>query len=188
MLGEETSRKLTLIYLDMDGVLADFDRAIADRGINRVKGSYYIHTPEKDWSAEDRSLDEQVKEVMKSDSFWSSIPLMPGAKDLWDFCSDYEVCVLTARPRASEFADVVAKEKYQWVWDNLGPIDTSHFICCLSSEKQNFIGHIPHPHQILVDDLKQNCDNWTKEGGIAIHFQSADSAIQQLKDIISNAE
>lgn len=170
-----------MLYLDLDGVLADFDQALknADVEINEA-----IHDPEHLWSPDDKARDQIIKAKMRETGFWTGIPKMKDADILWTFCQQFRPTVLTAKPYKEGESKTVAEEKFDWVNNNLGPLPRERFICCLRSEKQNFIGHVPHPKQILVDDHPDNCSDWEKAGGIAVLHKDASTTIEELKRII----
>lgn len=175
-----------MIYLDLDGVLADFDAAVARRGVkNRTN---FIHKPKSEWTDADKDLDEQVRVCMSTEGFWENIPVMSGAHDLWTYCLPYRPVILTAKPKDAEYGPRVAKEKRAWVHKVFGDIQDDQFICCLRSEKQNFIGHTDHRLQILVDDMEINCKEWVAAGGRAVVHTSAEDTIRKLDRIIFQDE
>lgn len=171
-----------MIYLDMDGVLADFDGWIAKLG--HQNECSFIHRPREEWTPSQIALDKIVVDAMATPGFFRNLEPMPGCHELWNYCKEYDPVVLTARPKDPLSAERVTREKRDWITEQFGPIPDNRFICCLRSEKQDFIGHTQHPHQILVDDLEQNCKDWVAVGGIAIIHTSAESSIKQLEQIL----
>lgn len=176
----------------MDGVLADFDRALVERGI--VNRNDFLHKPKSEWTAADIEIDAQVLKCMREPGWFSNLPPMPDAKELWAFCLPYKPVVLTAKPKYRKGSNhveqpdrgaVVEAEKREWITKTFGPIPDEQFICCAREEKKNFIGHTPHLHQILVDDLPANIEEWNTAGGIGIVHKSAEMSIYQLKMILN---
>ena len=172
-----------MIYLDVDGVLANFDQGLINAGIPAQP--YYKSVPRSEWTLEQVEEDKRVVFEMTRPGFFRNLPLMDDAKELWNFAAPFRPVVLTARPGLETRGVEVAAEKRAWIEEHFGKIEDDQFICCLRSEKQNFIGHTPHPHQILVDDMVENIEAWNKEGGIGIVHQSAEMSIYQLKMILN---
>jgi 5'(3')-deoxyribonucleotidase len=152
------------IYLDMDGVLADFDGAMLQHNI--INRHDFIHKPKLEWTEEEAKLDVAVETVMKQRGFWLGIPVMNKATSLVDLSTLLgETFILTARPNGEEF-EWVADEKRQWIREHFPEFDDEHFICCLRSEKKDYA-----KGNILVDDMKRNCYEWEMAGGYAILWQ-----------------
>ena len=166
----------------MDGVLADFDQACLDSGV--INRSNFIHKPRSEWTLDEKETANQVSSLMGQEGWWLGIPPMPDYHELWAFIKPYKPVILTARPKKIELAKQVYQEKRDWITKYLGPVPDSQFICCLRSEKKNFIGHAPHRHQILIDDLEANIRDWENAGGTGILHTSAKSSIEALKEIL----
>lgn len=148
-----------MIYLDMDGVLADFVQHTSDL---KIPNNYQWFDPRETWTKETWEGEAIKTKAMHSPGFWNSIPLCPGAKELWDFCKPYGRAVLTAKPQADS-PDLVAEEKLEWINKFLGPHNGDAFICCLRHEKAKYA-----PGHVLVDDDPRNCKSWEEAGGRAI--------------------
>lgn len=164
------------IYLDMDGVLADFDGAMALRGVGNSSG-HFLHLPKAQWSAEQLAADAAVRAEMLKPGFWPSLPVMPGARELLAVASQLVspdcLFILTATPRGDPAVRAaVAAQKTAWAADNLG-FDHMRVLTCLRSEKRLHAG----PGRILVDDLASNCAEWRAARGVAVQFTSAADAI-----------
>lgn len=148
-----------MIYLDMDGVLADFVQHTTDLGI---PNNYQWFEPRETWTQETLEGERIKTAAMHSPGFWINIPLCPGAKQLWDFCEPYGRAVLTAKPQPDS-PMLVDAEKLAWINKNLGEQPSDTFICCQRTEKQKYA-----PGHVLVDDDPRNCKAWEDAGGIAI--------------------
>jgi 5'(3')-deoxyribonucleotidase len=174
-----------MIFLDMDGVLADFDKALADRGI--VNDHSFLHKHPSEWTEHDKALDAQVVACMNEPGWFYNLDTMPGASDLWHWATVLGTAapyVLTARPKEEKIAERVTNEKRNWIRERF-PLEESNFICCVRSQKSHFAvtwGRDMVEHKnILVDDLPANIAEWQKAGGIGILFTSAEQAIQELR-------
>lgn len=143
------------LYVDLDGVLADFDA-----GYEKVFGL----RPDKkadnvDWAA-----------VRKIKDFYLNLPPMPDMHILWSYVSDLKPIVLTGVP--SSVPEAPANKK-AWVNKHLGPVEV---FCCRSSEKCKHA----NAGDILIDDWTKYRNLWTAAGGIWITHTSAKNTISRL--------
>jgi 5'(3')-deoxyribonucleotidase len=172
----------------MDGVLADFDRALYDRGFFNDRSANRLlkqHIDKKDWTETEKKNDETVQGFMSENGFFRNLHMIPGADQLWAAAGN--PTVLTARPKVEDVNHRVRDEKRDWITEKFGEIPDERFICCLRSEKKNYAATFMSGYQtsmnILVDDLEWNCSEWRKAGGLSIHFKTMDQAIQELQDV-----
>lgn len=151
---------MTKLYLDLDGVLADFEK-----GVKNVTGKYPGELP----------ISYMWKQLAKHGDFYYSLDWMPDGQELWAFMKDYNPTILTGLPRGNW----ARGQKIRWCGDNLGysvPV-----ICCMASDKANFC----EPGDILVDDRKKAKDPWEQAGGIFIHHTSAKNSIAMFKGLMN---
>ncbi|ARV77536.1 5' nucleotidase [Sinorhizobium phage phiM5] len=151
------------IFLDMDGVLADFD-AGARKALN-TDNTYqweFQHGQKAFWGVLDAVPD-----------FFGSLPPMPDMELLWNAVKHLDPIVLTALPRTG--ADEVDKQKRQWVHDKLGP--HVRVITCQTFEKPQYCDF----GDVLVDDRTVNRAAWEEAGGILLHHTSAADTVKTLK-------
>ncbi len=145
-----------VLYLDLDGVLADFDR-----GVEAVTGQRPEALPLKTmWAA-----------LAKAPRFFETLEMMQDAEALWRFCAPLKPTILTGLPRGAW----APEQKRQWVARVLGahvPV-----ITCMSHEKPRWSG----PGHVLVDDRASARDGWERKGGRFIHHVSAAESIAQLR-------
>lgn len=166
---------MSKIFVDMDGVLADFDAGLRQRGCKQDIKTYL--TPFKERTPEQRQIARDVEECMKTKGFFKSLPMMEGADKLWKAIDT--PYVLTALP-ALDCDKRVAEEKITWISKHFGKKATERVITCLRSEKQKYaFGNI------LIDDIKRNCDEWEAAGGKAILFVNYKQAIKELNELIN---
>jgi len=185
------------IYLDMDGVLADFDRALLERGI--VNETQFIHKPKEEWSDKEIELDRLVVACMDEPNWFYNLKPFKGAVDLVrEAAGISKVGILTARPKNQDTAKRVKDEKKKWIEENIEePLNLKlEFHCCVRHQKQDYAasctrlsngvydcteqGLIPN---VLVDDLQANVREWEKAGGIGILFENSEQAINDLKKV-----
>lgn len=169
-----------MIYLDMDGVLMDFDRGQREHGLPVWQGRTYHTLPRDEWEPHEEARDKLVQGVMSRPNFWPSLVPMADAFLLWEHCAPWGHRVLTARPSSAEAALRVHGHKFDSIRTHFdGRFCPSRFICCLRSQKALYAkaGHV------LVDDLPSNCQEWERAGGTAILHKDALSTIKILKEL-----
>lgn len=155
----------TNLYLDCDGVLADFD--------------WYFFNHFGIWPSnfEDKYGSKKFwKEIANIQDFYYNLPLMPGASVLWDETKKYNPTILTGCP-VGEWA---APQKYRWARKHFG--DDVKIICCLSRNKSDYI--LPNKTNILIDDRDHYRDKWENKGGIFIHYKSISSSLKELNKCV----
>lgn len=180
------------LFLDMDGVLMDFDRALHENGLfvwaQRPGNRTYHHLPPHEWTEEEAEYDKEISKLMGTVEFWDGIKPMADAHLLWQYCRPFHADVLTARPRNEEAAARVSQAKVRSIWQYFdGAFDPRHIHICLRSEKAQFAmdGRIEDGYgpNILIDDLPGNCEDWTRAGGVAILHKDAITTINKLSEL-----
>jgi hypothetical protein len=142
---------MSRLYLDCDGVLADFDagaRHVLGMTPMRYQAKFGLG---KFWAALARQPD-----------FYATLPLMPDARTLFEAVRHLDPIVLTGLPRG----DWAAPQKRRWV--------EAHFpgtkvITCMAVEKCRHCLE----GDVLVDDTSKYQPLWEKAGGVFIHHRSA---------------
>jgi 5'(3')-deoxyribonucleotidase len=148
------------LYLDCDGVLADFERgAQAILGMS-PKAYQARHGPGKFW-----------QQLARAPDFYGELPMMPDAQALFDAIRHLDPIILTGLPRGNWAAD----QKRRWA--------TRHFpgtriITCMAVDKRNHC----QSGDVLVDDTLKHRHLWEGAGGIFIHHRSARQSIEELAD------
>ena len=161
---------MATIFLDMDGVVADFD-AMTEQVIGyRAPGS--ISYPPHDW----------IK-IKKNPRFFLSLPKCPGADELVQGVLLHELNVkfLSALP-ANNDVPWALYDKIKWVENHFGNIPVwfgpfSHEKCLHCQ-----------PGDILIDDRISNINEWKNVGGVGIHHVYGDTktSLKLLNDIVRN--
>ena len=159
------------IYLDMDGVVANFDKRFKD--LSGLLPNDFVDKYGKNafWDL----IDEKHKV-----SFWRGIEIMPGAKKLVDFVSKYPYEMLTAPSVKKQ--SVIGKGL--WITDKVGTLYPSRPKVTYrpAKEKHNVKPDLTK-FDILIDDKKSTIDRWDAKGGTAIFYQNADQVINDLKKL-----
>jgi 5'(3')-deoxyribonucleotidase len=162
------------IYLDMDGVVADFNKFASDL-LGREVG----------WEGKDLSSKEWDK-IASVENFYLKLPLIKESVALVgvanSFSTRFNVEFLTAVPRTTTMPSA-ALDKKMWIDKyfpgfvvNYGPY---------SRDKQKWA----IPGDILVDDKRSNILEWYNVGGIGIlHTGDFKETIDNLIDAVDNTD
>ena len=151
------------IYLDMDGVITDFDKRFTDlagMGPREYESSF---GKDKFWDFIDS------KEKGGGVGFWVGMPWMPGGPELYNRVSQYDHALLSS-PSRSESSRI---GKHQW---KKKYTPSSKLILALARNKQNYADG----NNILIDDRESNIRQWREAGGIGILYKSADQVNKEL--------
>jgi len=135
------------IFLDLDGVIADFDGHVISQGKQQV------NKPE--WT-EYSKLER---------AWWQTMPQIAGARAFFDSLEKMApVTFLTGM--VLENTDGWSG-KAEWLWEFLperGMYAADDLMVCRPKHKQKLAG----PGRILVDDSEKNIEQWIAKGGIGI--------------------
>ena len=159
------------LYLDMDGVVADWETAIADiLGYKLVEGDRW---PDQDW-----------RKIIQFQRVYRDIPLLPWALEFVDEAceiaraANYAVKFLTAVPRRNDFP-YAFEDKVHWANKHFPTIPV--WFGPYSQDKQKRAA----PGQVLVDDRMTNINEWIAQNGIGIYFhRNPDAVLAILRNIL----
>ena len=159
------------IYLDIDGVIADFNQRFID--ISGMTPDEYRdkYDNKKFWDL----IDEENKV-----RFWAGIPVMVGAKKLVDYVSQYDYEILTAPSikKQSRLGKMIWLRK---IHSDLFP-DTPKVNFKPAKQKHQVKPNLTKS-DILIDDKASTINTWNSTGGTGILYTSAEDAIKQLKQL-----
>lgn len=156
------------VYVDMDGVLADFDKAFYEiSGLNT-----------------DTTSDEQLWSKIESHGkvrFFAELPWMPGSEDMWRFITNnfLHVKILSATGRDAN--GQAAKGKTMWLRHHLPHLKESDIILVPNKHKKR---HYSKPGDIIIDDTPVVIQEWIHKGGIGILHKSAADTINHLRKYV----
>lgn len=142
-----------VIYLDMDGVVADF---------NSYTGT--LLGREVGWEGRDLS-DDEWKTITSVDHFYLQLPLIPESVELVNLAkqfTDMDLKFLTAIPRRTTMPSA-QEDKRKWLGTYFPGIVME--IGPYSKDKQKWA----NTGDILVDDKLSNVLEWMQAGGISVH-------------------
>jgi hypothetical protein len=154
-------------YLDLDGVMADFDSVVKSKYPDYVSKTGM-------WMPEDKFFP-----LMKENpDCFKHLPLTQDAMELWEFLKPYDVKILTAYPKMFPY---VAEHKKEWVAKNICP--KVEVITTMGQYKQVY----SNPMSILIDDSGRNIGQWVARGGIGVMHYCATETIAYLKELEKNS-
>jgi len=160
----------SIVYVDMDGVLADFDQ-----GVYNITGTSPDTISEEElWNA--------INEYGKS-KFFSELPWMSGSKEMWNFITNnfLKVKILSALGKSDKGNNQTAQGKTAWLRHNLPSLRESDIILVENKHRKR---HYSRPGDIIIDDTPVVIQEWIKKGGIGILHVSATGTINQLKKYV----
>ena len=173
-LMEDTTKKMPHLYLDMDGVQADFFGAWANRhGLKHYKE---IPHPEDAINELAHSGPDQVY-----DFFHELQPLQGGMKIIeWLHKNKIPFTVLSA-PLRGPYSKNSIEAKKDWL-DKHNPGTSNNAIFTSAKYKYAKKGDEPN---VLVDDFGKYLDAWDNAGGIAVKHEDSNTqhTISELEKI-----
>lgn len=166
---------MSKIYLDMDGVLADFDKLMRDTFGKTFKD---ISSSSQDrWSIVSKELPDLYNRL---DKLMGSDELVTGVYEL-AANHGYTVGVLTALPSMGHIPNALTHKKL-WLKRHYPQLLEDFNIGPHAVHKQNFA----EPGYVLIDDMQINIAQWTLKGGTGILYTNANEALTMLREYLEN--
>ena len=163
------NRNSNVIYVDMDGVLADFDAYVLELTGKR----FDVHTQ-----------DIQLWNLLaNTERLYFQLYPMPRGLELWGKINSHSctVKILTAIPRRKTIPSAEA-DKREWVAKYLG----NHVNVKIGPHSKDKWKHAKRG-DILIDDRLDNIQDWINKGyGIGIHHSDVDNTIEALERSINS--
>jgi len=143
------------IYLDMDGVIADFDKRYIELFNITTKQS----ERDKKWV---QFFDKFIEE-----RHFATLDLMPEAIELMDYLKSTGIPIIILSSTSSENRDnEIRPQKMEWLKKH--KIDFPVILVPGARLKKDYAT----PDSILIDDTSKNIDDWRREGGIGILYEN----------------
>jgi 5'(3')-deoxyribonucleotidase len=158
--------KTPRLFLDADGVLADFD--LSARGLLGMRSKEYIdkHGRGMFW-----------KRLAQAPSFYGDLPEMPDARVLFDAVKHLKPTILTGLP-AGNWA---APQKVEWAAEHFPGVP---IITCMARDKHLHM----HPGDVLVDDREKHRAEYEAAGVVFVHHKNAEDSLRQLAKIFPSVK
>lgn len=145
-----------MIYIDMDGVVADFDQSIID-----IFGEEYSN----------KIADTFWKQTCVEAEVFRHMPVIPeGVRMVASISAKHDICFMTSTGGMPHHIDI-AKQKLDWLHKHGFGMHPVAF-------GMNTIGkgRFAKPGAALIDDRQNVCDAWAQNGGVAHLFTREDAA------------
>jgi len=149
------------LFLDADGVLADFD-ASAQRLLGmKPKAFIARHGRGEFW-----------KRLARAKNFYGTLPEMSDARLLFDAVKHLEPTILTGLP----LGRWAAPQKVEWAAEHFPGVP---IITCMAADKHKHM----KPGDVLVDDREKHRAAYEAAGVVFVHHKNAEDSLKQLAKI-----
>ena len=148
-----------ILYLDMDGVIVDFDKAYSKLAGGKSLQANSLAIGEK--PARDKFLKAGTK-------FWSEMEWIQGGKELISTAEKHfsNVWILSSAGTInSKLAETVIQGKLEWLAKHIPSIPMSKVIVVLGRHRKK---DYAVKNAILVDDMRDTIESWNVKGGNGI--------------------
>lgn len=152
------------LFLDCDGVLADFDK--------RAEEIFGMHPREYE---EKYGNDLFWKTITETPEFFAELEHMEDAHELYEAVKHLNPIILTGVPLHA--VDWAPDQKRRWIARIFGP--HVKVITCQSKNKKDYA----KPGDIIIDDWDKYKSHWESVGGIFIIHTSAKNSIAELRKL-----
>ena len=172
-------QNIDIVYLDMDGVLCDFETTFEN-----LKGSHGLDGHQ--W--ENKYGKEEFWDFVNGQgiNFWKDMLPITDMKILVAYVTtnftkkQIGIMSSSSKNNGSIYAEA---GKLEWLNSHglINYINPQHLVIVPSAEIKK---QYAKPDAILIDDYKKNVDSWVKNGGIGIKHESAESTIDELNQYV----
>ena len=149
------------LYLDCDGVLADFDG-----GVQRLSGLSPDQLTDRD------GVGGFWKRLARAEGFYEHLDPLPGAHQMVDAVRHLDPVILTGLP-LGKWAE---PQKRAWARRHFPDL---RVITCMARDKHTYAS----PGDVLVDDREKARQPWEKAGGLFILHRSPQASLVELAEI-----
>ena len=154
------------LFLDADGVLADFDKGVEDLLGMPLKAYEAKHGRGAFW-----------KKLATAKNFYGSLDEMPDARQLFDAVEHLKPTILTGLP----LGRWAAPQKIEWAADHFPGVP---IITCMARDKHKHM----KPGDVLVDDRENHRAAYEEAGVVFIHHKNAADSLRQLATIFPSVK
>jgi hypothetical protein len=148
------------LFLDCDGVLADFDRGATE----------LLGTPPREFESHHGKGRFWARLATAPGGFYAGLPLLPDAMELFEGVRHLDPVILTGLPRGGW----AAAQKERWAAEHFPGV---RIITCMAVDKRLHAS----PGDILVDDTVKHRHLWEQAGGVFIEHRSARQTLAELR-------
>ncbi len=154
------------LFLDADGVLADFDAGVV--ALLKAKPDEFIakHGQREFW-----------RRLARATDFYARLPEMPDARRLFDAVEHLHPTILTGLP----LGNWAAPQKVAWAAEHFPGVP---IITCMARDKHKHM----EPGDVLVDDRENHRPAYEAEGVRFVHHKNAEDSVSQLAEIFPSVK
>ena len=154
------------LFLDADGVLADFDA-----GAKALLGM----SPREFEARRGRGM--FWKRLANAPDFYANLPEMPDARILFDAVKHLKPTILTGLP----LGKWAAPQKVKWAAEHFPGVP---IITCMARDKHKHM----KPGDVLVDDRENHRAAYEAEGVVFVRHKNAEDSLRQLAKIFPSVK
>lgn len=154
------------LFLDADGVLADFDQGARRLLGMRPKDYVATHGRAAFW-----------KRLARANNFYGSLRETPDARRLFDAVKHLKPTILTGLP----LGNWAAPQKVEWAARHFPGVP---IITCMARDKHKHMQH----GDVLVDDREKHRAAYEAAGVTFIHHKNAEDTLRQLAQIFRSVK
>ena len=154
------------LFLDADGVLADFDE-----GARRLLGMTIRQYEAK------HGRNSFWKRLASAKNFYGTLPEMRDARTLFDGVRHLQPMILTGLP----LGRWAAPQKIEWAAEHFPGVP---IITCMARDKHKHM----HPGDVLVDDRENHRAAYEGAGVVFVHHRNAEDSLRQLAKIFPSVK
>ena len=154
------------LFLDADGVLADFDRGARELLGMSPKAYIAKHGRGAFW-----------KRLARAKNFYGSLPQMPDAPLLFEAVKHLKPTILTGLPLGTW----AAPQKERWAAEHFPGVP---IITCMARDKHKHM----QPGDVLVDDREKHRPAYEEAGVVFVHHKNAEDSLRQLAKIFPSVK
>jgi 5'(3')-deoxyribonucleotidase len=152
------------LFLDADGVLADFDHGAQQLLGMKPKAFISTHGRANFW-----------RRLAAAENFYGALPQMPDARMLFDAVRHLQPTILTGIP----IGTWATPQKIEWAAEHFPGVP---IITCLAADKHKHM----HPGDVLVDDREKHRAAYEAAGVVFVHHKNAEDSLRQLAEIYAS--
>ena len=154
------------LFLDCDGVLADFDA-----GARELLGMSPAQFEAR------HGLREFWRRIAKAPNFYGTLPQMADAQRLFDAVRHLQPTILTGLP----LGNWAAPQKVKWAATHFPGVP---IVTCMARDKHKHM----QPGDVLVDDRANHRSAYEAEGVVFIHHKNAEDSLSLLAKIFPSVK
>lgn len=155
------------VFVDLDGVLADFDNGCQLLLGMSATDYIQVHGAAVFW-----------KKLANEHDFYAKLEPMEGGLEMLE--QIWREAPLTMILTGLPLGKWAEPQKREWCAEYVG--DTIPVICCMSRDKWQYCT----PTDILIDDREEARVDWEGAGGQFIHHTDVDVSLNKLRVLLNN--